>query len=36
MHINEMTFWFKTNRKDTDMRAGMLKNNKDSAISGKF
>ena len=29
-------FWFKTNGKDTDMRAGMLKNNMDSAISGKF
>ena len=29
-------FWFKTNGKDTDMRAGMLKNNMDSAIWGKF
>ena len=29
-------FWFKTNGKDTDIPAGMLKNNRDSAISGKF
>ena len=29
-------FWFKTNGKDIDIPAGMLKNNKDSAISGKF
>ena len=27
--------WFKTNGKDTDMRAGMLKNNRDSTISSK-